>query len=43
MAIQVRRASADDVEDIYKLIRVDDYSLNKLKLQYGTSNISYLM
>jgi len=43
MDIKVRRASADDVEEIYKLIKKDDYSLNKLKLKYGTSNISYLM
>ncbi|ORX43430.1 hypothetical protein BCR36DRAFT_415613 [Piromyces finnis] len=43
MGISVRRASADDVEEIYRLIKVDDYSLNKLKLKYGTSNISYLI
>jgi len=43
MVVSVRRASADDVEEIYKLIRQDDYSLNQLKLKHGTSNISYLM
>jgi len=41
--ITLRRASINDIDDIYKLIRKDDYSLNKLKLKYGTSNISYLI
>jgi len=43
MAVSVRRASADDVEEIYNLIRQDDYSLNQLKLKHGTSNISFLI
>ncbi|ORX87573.1 hypothetical protein BCR32DRAFT_289228 [Anaeromyces robustus] len=43
MVLTVRRASADDVDEIYNFIREDDYSFNKLKLKYGTSNISYLI
>jgi len=43
MSILIRRASIDDEDDIYKIIKKYDYSLNKLKLKYGTSNISYLI